>query len=384
MGTSYSPGVNSGTCVRYITGLAADGVTDDRAALQAAVDAYASAGDEFDGANLFLPPGVFLLSNTLNIPHGVRLHGAGRRATTLKAASGFPSTNVVTLGEESTAVAFRCGLDDLTVDANGANVGVFSQRINEMSGLDGVLVRGFVVAGIDIDTPGSGGIAQQYDLTDLEVYAHSTSATSSTVGLDLSARPRTVDRVTVSASSGASNIGVGVRCNGFNASTLSQIHVERCNVGIDIGPTTACNSTIVIGPNGDAATTTLLRIGSGCSATTAFALRSLGTNCIIDNRLTQTITEQLVGFYLSGGGTSANAPYIIGVNGKTSRLVNLTVLGDQYVGASGPSISSGSSSPEGSKAAVVGSIYLRTGGGAATSFYVKESGGAGNTGWVAK
>lgn len=40
-------------------------------------------------------------------------------------------------------------------------------------------------------------------------------------------------------------------------------------------------------------------------------------------------------------------------------------------------------SPEGSLAAVVGSIALRTDGGTSTSLYVKES-GTGNTGWVAK
>jgi hypothetical protein len=43
----------------------------------------------------------------------------------------------------------------------------------------------------------------------------------------------------------------------------------------------------------------------------------------------------------------------------------------------------GSGSPEGVLTAVIGSIYLRSDGGAGTSFYVKES-GSGNTGWVAK
>jgi len=52
-------------------------------------------------------------------------------------------------------------------------------------------------------------------------------------------------------------------------------------------------------------------------------------------------------------------------------------------GASGPTFNTGSASPEGSVTAPVGSLYMRTGGGAATSFYVKET-GAGNTGWVAK
>lgn len=45
--------------------------------------------------------------------------------------------------------------------------------------------------------------------------------------------------------------------------------------------------------------------------------------------------------------------------------------------------SSGTGSPEGVKTAPIGSIYCRTDGGAATSFYVKES-GSGNVGWVAK
>jgi hypothetical protein len=46
-------------------------------------------------------------------------------------------------------------------------------------------------------------------------------------------------------------------------------------------------------------------------------------------------------------------------------------------------IQSGSGSPEGVLTAPIGSMWLRTDGGAGTTLYVKES-GAGNTGWVAK
>lgn len=49
----------------------------------------------------------------------------------------------------------------------------------------------------------------------------------------------------------------------------------------------------------------------------------------------------------------------------------------------GPSFYAGAGSPEGVVTAVRGSLYLRTDGGAGTTFYVKES-GTGNTGWVAK
>lgn len=47
-------------------------------------------------------------------------------------------------------------------------------------------------------------------------------------------------------------------------------------------------------------------------------------------------------------------------------------------------ISGGTGSPQAVVSAPVGSIWLRTDGGAGTTLYVKESGGTGNTGWVAK
>jgi len=44
----------------------------------------------------------------------------------------------------------------------------------------------------------------------------------------------------------------------------------------------------------------------------------------------------------------------------------------------------GSGTPEGAITANVGSLYLRTNGGANTTLYVKESGNGANTGWIAK
>lgn len=62
----------------------------------------------------------------------------------------------------------------------------------------------------------------------------------------------------------------------------------------------------------------------------------------------------------------------------------------QFLGAIGLNnagslnIRSGTGSPEGVVQAVVGSIYLRDDGSTGTTLYVKETGGIGNTGWVAK
>ena len=62
----------------------------------------------------------------------------------------------------------------------------------------------------------------------------------------------------------------------------------------------------------------------------------------------------------------------------------LTALGRIGVGNNaGPFFESGAGSPEGAITAPVGSLYLRTDGGAGTTLYVKET-GVGNTGWTGK
>lgn len=58
-------------------------------------------------------------------------------------------------------------------------------------------------------------------------------------------------------------------------------------------------------------------------------------------------------------------------------------LVDGVVLSAGPMTIGGAGSPEGVRAAPVGSLYLRSDGGAGTSLYVKQA-GAGNVGWVAK
>jgi hypothetical protein len=80
-----------------------------------------------------------------------------------------------------------------------------------------------------------------------------------------------------------------------------------------------------------------------------------------------------------GGVIYLNAATIIQLQNDT--LAPVQFAGPVMVGST--SVLSGSGSPEGAVTAAVGSLYLRTNGGAGTTMYVKES-GAGNTGWVGK
>jgi hypothetical protein len=69
---------------------------------------------------------------------------------------------------------------------------------------------------------------------------------------------------------------------------------------------------------------------------------------------------------------------------STDTLTNKSLTTPVITGGSGTAtIRAGTGTPEGVVTATVGSLFMRTDGGAATTLYVKES-GTGNTGWVAK
>lgn len=72
--------------------------------------------------------------------------------------------------------------------------------------------------------------------------------------------------------------------------------------------------------------------------------------------------------------TAETASLVVGSGGVKAWNAALTAA---------PTITVGDATPEGAVTAPVGSLFLRTNGGAGTSLYVKES-GSGNTGWVGK
>jgi hypothetical protein len=66
----------------------------------------------------------------------------------------------------------------------------------------------------------------------------------------------------------------------------------------------------------------------------------------------------------------------------TTFYADTVIVGTQASG--GVNIVTGTGDPENNVAAPQGSLFLRRDGAAATTLYVKTSGGTGNTGWTAK
>lgn len=93
-----------------------DGATDDKAALQAAIDAAYNAG----GGRVYLPRGTYLISGNLRVKAGVELFGDGPESI-IKCATGTANYIPLTNQNHLTTGDSNITLRDLTIDANRQN-----------------------------------------------------------------------------------------------------------------------------------------------------------------------------------------------------------------------------------------------------------------------
>lgn len=111
-------------------GAEGDGVTDDTDAIQAALDVV---GTSTYGGDVYLPPGRYVVSDSLLIYSNTRLLGAGKGLSVLVAAAGWANTHVVN-GRGATGVLNVIAEDNVRVEgitidletnsvvANGINI----------------------------------------------------------------------------------------------------------------------------------------------------------------------------------------------------------------------------------------------------------------------
>jgi len=96
-------------------GAIGDGITDDRRAIQAALNAATP------GASVYLPPGTYYLSGPLLIPSNITIRGAGDRSV-LKRANASRSFALLVNSDyaDNSAGNSNITIRDLSLDSNGA------------------------------------------------------------------------------------------------------------------------------------------------------------------------------------------------------------------------------------------------------------------------
>lgn len=141
--------------------------------------------------------------------------------------------------------------------------------------------------------------------------------------------------------------------------------------------------------NGSMSVTSDMRVQGNLSAYGSTRQVYYNANTLNWEYETNAAANGFINYYgYSGGATQFRSLYICDGKGSNVAVFDgpsgaTTLYGALKISNTAATISSGAGTPEGTVTAPVGSLFLRTDGGASTSLYVKES-GSGNTGWVAK
>lgn len=285
-------------------GAKGDGSTDDLISINRAT----TAASETTGAAMIveLPPGTYLVSDTVNIPNKVIVRGAGPIArtgapgATIKAMSGFSGSYVVQLGDDASNSVY-CRLENLGVDGNHiCDVGIYSNSINEESGILRCTVVECDTYGIHMDNSVT-GLLRNFLMRDLYVLNDTGGVGNTAIGVYYhggSSPQRGIDGLTVDVNGGP----VCLQIDACQGAVFERIHIEDAADGILIGPNTGCHACSFIGITGTPDLTDLVHISNATTSSnlTFISMYANGSNVLNDAVTGNLFTGDYIGIYTLG------------------------------------------------------------------------------------
>lgn len=293
----------------------------------------------------------------------------------LAASSNTTGEGLVILGALHNPVAWgssSIGIGFALLPTTGTNNIVMGQAAGAMTGAGNVLI------GTNNGGAGSGGN---------NVLIGTQAGQAATGSANVAVGPSTLVN---NAFTGSDNVAVGRNC-GTNVTTGNQNilagyftagGVTTGNDNVILG--TQCGNVIgsqniVLGSqsaNASANGNNVISIGQGAMS---------GTTTVYSNNIAigQRALDSLAFANVIGIGNNVNATAANQIIIGEGSFTELRTGAETVTLGNGIRIITGAGTPEAAITAPVGSMYLRSNGGAGTSMYIKES-GTGNTGWVAK
>lgn len=336
-------------------GADATGVADSKAAIQAAINAAAAGG-----GTVYIPAGQYKLNSGLSVPACITLESPSDNARAyLKITGNFTA---LTLPDAASGSV----INGITINADQKNTStplVVVEGTNYTISNCWFLYSAFHA--VRVGTTATPTIATRF--YNNRLIGSATAISNSGSGFDFSQNVNTTSTYFYSNYIGSFFIGIHSIYN-IHGGGFGNI-VEGCTTGLGVynrhqtwvDNYFEANTTedVYIGQSG------AIIIGMSIAQTINFQNTTASQNSII--------LRDGYGQLGANGFTTACG----NINGYLT--VNTAAIGPLVA----PRVNAGAGSPEGVLTAPQGSIYMRTDGGANTSFYVKES-GTGNTGWVAK
>jgi hypothetical protein len=294
-----------------VQGLVADSEAD------AAANTAAIQAELVEGAGtVAIPDGGYFVNDTIDVPNFCRLTGVSSGGgSVLKAVSTWTAANpVVTMGD-STAENFpqSVRIEHLELNVNNeANVGVYSNNINENCGLFDVRITNVKTTGVKIEFDGSADVPQHFGFQELNITG---TGDGTGYGVDLASASSELNGWFCIGLTVSGNFAAGVRMKAISIPII-QGHFESCAIGVDLG--TATQQAGAFGPflaniTGHQCTTIVrIRAGAnlGCSIHSVRDVTTTCTNLLVDDVSTVTLTSAALGTNL--GAYINGATYING------------------------------------------------------------------------
>lgn len=406
---SYDPGYVQ----RY--GYVADDSTDNSSAISNALLQMAQTG----GSPVKFPAGVGRFATSQNIPTGGVLVGEGKSKTILRYTGSAQAFKQATPSSR----IYEIRIADLSIyDFGTGTVGLDLESVST-STFERLWIDGFTT-GVRIHSPTSGYAVYNrfWDVT--------VNAPASSKGFVLSGTSSNANRFFGCRFNGASTVGtVAWEISDSNGNSITNCETDfaATHIALTASAPGFTDGNVIYGNRLENVTTghsigTNVRhthIGGNYYAIVTTNISDSGTNTMVSDPYYATpgtsaryaaassadghirlIREPSGGsslpfMRLVDENTGAGTPITLQIETERStgsfmrgRRGGVTIRDERADGnvallAAGILRAVGSGTPEGSLTAPIGSTYQRTDGGAATSFYVKES-GTGNTGWVGK
>jgi len=374
-------------------GAIGDGVTDDTAAIQAAINAALNASTN---SAIEIPAGIYVISNTLTMNTGrvPSIYGAGSNAVTIICAAGsFSSAQAIfsilrTSGTRSANNVFKgFTLRDASGVAHGFEMSWVTESLFEDVGLYnlklGMNLTDTIFSchfdSVRTASMPSGSIGIQFADECNHLLFSNCIFSGGAKGAVFTESANAVKFNNCDFEGGTSYHIEVSPATGFKVRSLT---INNCyfedgaTFSIAITPTDTdgvegfdiTNNYFIVQPATTAAPITLRNCTGGTiSANTA----NRYTGYFYSRDGTSTFTEVSNNNYDMSDLNSAGQS-----DGAAARMLTVN-------NSTGAIMTNGQGSPESVVTAHIGSMYLRTDGGASTVLYIKES-GTGNTGWVAK
>jgi hypothetical protein len=405
-------------------GAIGNGVADDTAAIQAAINSTSPFGE------VFFPEGTYKTSSTVTLPsssglNGITLRGIGW-GSVIKPTSAV-SIAVRALGDivfikdlqfdgistsSAAGVQFDGGLNNFAVSVTGCYFSKFANGVVILTDCYNISNNNFVDCNVAVfcaDSAMNATICNNYVLggstavwfgrttiqaEGVKVFVNTflcTAANANQIviqaGLEISIFNNIIDQTGVG--------GRAIYIFGSSGSSISHIKIRDNWLG---GGNTASGQCVQVAQGSGLNTNNIWVQGntftSYDSNTYALTINTVSNYWVINNNLYGTGTAPFSGTpFVVAASNNGNVYgnqnfYGTSLPALTTNRFNYPFVVNGSVQAtsfnnSGLTWTTGSGSPEGVVTAAVGSLYTNGGGSALTTLYVKTS-GSGNTGWTAK